>query len=216
MKDGLRGLFLNHWRTPSLIWLSAVLFAIAVFSVAGSLIVLGPPPRISLHEAADRGDIAEIRRCAAWGCSLDAWDKFGNPALVSTVCYHSGDYLPVAKALIASGCRVNAVNRDGETALHVAATYINDSSDIVTLLLKAGANVDARDKRARTPLLSAARSGKFQTARLLLDSGADIQAKDAEGHTAMDLAIKAAQERFEGAPEVIELLRSRIGARGKS
>jgi hypothetical protein len=57
------------------------------------------------------------------------------------------------------------------------------------VLLRQGANPNARDARSQTPLILAARySGDPATLRALLGAkGADLQAKDARGRTALDL-----------------------------
>jgi uncharacterized protein len=50
-------------------------------------------------------------------------------------------------------------------------------------LLKAGADVDARDHQGATPLLFAARGESEEVIRLLLDAGADVNAANNDGDT---------------------------------
>ena len=63
-----------------------------------------------------------------------------------------------------------------ETELHRAAKA-NDAAR-VTALIAAGAEIDARDKAQRTPLLAATRANAIDAARLLIEAGANVNAKD--------------------------------------
>jgi uncharacterized protein len=69
----------------------------------------------------------------------------------------------------------NEADESGWSALHAAAVF--DHPEIVTLLLEAGAAVDARDDQGFTPLLNAAKAGAAVVAALL-DAGADPMAQD--------------------------------------
>jgi ankyrin repeat protein len=68
-----------------------------------------------------------------------------------------------------------------ETLLHAAA--YDGQPDIVKLLLKLGADVDARSSCERTPLHLAAGQGYLDIIEILVRNGADIEAKDREGMT---------------------------------
>jgi ankyrin repeat protein len=64
-----------------------------------------------------------------------------------------------------------------------AAEY--GSREIVELLLKAGAKVNARNKQGTTPLINAARSGTIENVRTLIHAGADLNLHDEDGHSAL-------------------------------
>lgn len=54
----------------------------------------------------------------------------------------------------------------------------------LTLLINAGADVNARDNLGCTPLILSAKNNKMENAAVLLQHGADINAQDADGMTA--------------------------------
>ena len=60
---------------------------------------------------------------------------------------------------------------------------------MVAALIKAGADVDKRDREGRTPLIWAAWEGRDSIARQLLKARADVHAKDNEGNSALMVAI---------------------------
>jgi ankyrin repeat protein len=76
----------------------------------------------------------------------------------------------------------------------------------VKALLSHGANIDARDCDASTPLMVAARrqDEAIPTVRALLAAGADVHATDREGITALMIA---AFDDFERSDELVSVLR---------
>lgn len=76
----------------------------------------------------------------------------------------------------------------GKTPLHFAAEY--DKDEIVKLLLKNGANVNAYDMLSTTPLMTAAISGSNKTVKVLIAAGADKDAYGGPGGaTALSFAV---------------------------
>jgi ankyrin repeat protein len=63
--------------------------------------------------------------------------------------------------------------------------------DVVTLLLDAGAPIDAVDNRGRTALMIAAELGRGPIVEALLGRGADRSIADRSGKRALDLAANA-------------------------
>jgi ankyrin repeat protein len=62
------------------------------------------------------------------------------------------------------------------------------SGSIASVLVEAGAEVDARDSVGRTPLHYAAEQGYDRIVSVLLEGGADVTARDRAGATPLDLA----------------------------
>ena len=57
------------------------------------------------------------------------------------------------------------------------ATIYTGLVDDIQILLKAGANIEAKDSKGLTPLLVATYQGKVEALSILLKAGANIEAK---------------------------------------
>jgi hypothetical protein len=77
-----------------------------------------------------------------------------------------------------------------DIALFEAVHYPLDNTDVISALLKAGANVNAVRPGGRTPLMDAVALVNLANAGLLLNSGADISRKTRDGLTAYSLAMQ--------------------------
>lgn len=75
--------------------------------------------------------------------------------------------------------------RPGEDMLSRACVYPHTDSAVVEELIRAGAVIDYRDKRGRTPLMKALLSGNSGAVKLLLNYGADPSLIDNEGRNAL-------------------------------
>ena len=103
-----------------------------------------------------------------------------------------------ARALLAAGCPVDAVNRRGATALHYAcdARPLAPTWDpaaqrrVIELLVSAGATVDQPDRGGVTPLHRAVRARSPAAVAALLSAGANPRAASRkEGSTPLHLAV---------------------------
>jgi ankyrin repeat protein len=105
---------------------------------------------------------------------------------------HNG-YTDVAKFIVkCNSVNVNSVDNNGYTPLHHAV--IRNNSGLVDLLIKNGANVDAKSTREdRTALHMAAHGCKLEIAKQLVNEGADWSIEDNENNTALDLVSKGAE-----------------------
>lgn len=104
-----------------------------------------------------------------------------------------------AAALIERGAEVN---QEGWTALHYAATVGN--LELIDVLVKRGAKLDARAPGGTTPLMMAARHGRVEAAKRLLGAGADSTLRADLGMDAADFAAS------QGHGEMSDALRDRI------
>lgn len=104
----------------------------------------------------------------------------------------------IARRLIALGANVDVRNRRGATPLHYAADGAPGSPSwnpraqaaTIALLIKAGADPNAIDKSAVTPLHRAARTRCAAAGRALVDGGADPRSRNKNGSTPLDLATR--------------------------
>ena len=77
------------------------------------------------------------------GADVNAVDDDGETALMMISSFAGPKHMRVLKRLIRAGARVNAVSNDWKSALMYAAE--NSSEQAVTILIKNGADVNARD-----------------------------------------------------------------------
>lgn len=93
--------------------------------------------------------------------------------------------------LLLLGVDVDAKGLNGETALHA---LVRDQGSLhlsagASMLIAAGASIDARARRGWTPLMEAALLGYAEDVRWLLENGADATLQDNSGRTIWELAL---------------------------
>lgn len=79
----------------------------------------------------------------------------------------------------------DSTNEDGLTALHQCC--IDDSEEMMKLLIEFGANVNAKDSEQWTPLHAASTCGHLQLVKYLIAKGADLLAVNADGNMPYDI-----------------------------
>jgi ankyrin repeat protein len=89
----------------------------------------------------------------------------------------------------AGGLDTSAVNNGGWTALHMAAAD-GCSEWTIEALMKAGADIEARDAEGRTPLLLAANRGLRYHVEPFREKGANMKATDKKGQTALHYMVR--------------------------
>lgn len=135
----------------------------------------------------------------------------------------AGD-IPAMKLLIQYGANVNLPTDRGITPLMAAAgngsagldtrgRYKTEDQAIaaVDLLVKAGADINARDRNGQTALHGAASWGWNNLVKTLVANNVDLVAKDAQGRTAADIArgtsTSSGRSSSRAFPETEKLLR---------
>ena len=108
------------------------------------------------------------------------------------------------KKLVADGGNANGLMDDGSgrTLLHEAARL--GHATIISVLLEAGADVDAPDSNGRTPLMESAWEGHADATRALLAGGADTELENLGGGTALKVAMR--RKHKGGGPKTAEAL----------
>ncbi len=163
-----------------------------------------------LIDAAERGDVAAVRRLLTAGADPD-----GRGYKVNSVPLTRVKSAEVLELLLKSGADVNAVDAVGTTPLGWAVglgkmenvrCLLQAGADVcpeppatppllqavnlgmAAQLLAAGADVNQASATEGTPLMRAAALGNRELAELYLGLGADANARDGRGNTALHVA----------------------------
>jgi ankyrin repeat protein len=161
-----------------------------------------------LLEAARVNDMDMFRLLLDAPANINAGGFVGTTAL-NLAAGHAN--LAAVKLLLDKGADVNVANvsefrvKNGLIALSRLTALMSapeSSPEVMEALIKAGANVNAKDVRGMTPLMLAVAtdSPNPRTVRLLLDRGADVEVKSTDGERAIDWAKKFNH------PEILRLL----------
>ncbi|SOY95858.1 conserved hypothetical protein; ankyrin repeat; putative exported protein [Cupriavidus taiwanensis] len=122
--------------------------------------------------AGARGHNEILRMTLAHGADLRSTNRYGGTALIPAA---ERGHVETVRLLIAAGVAVDHVNRLKWTALLEAIILGNGGAahtEIVRLLVNAGADVNLADGDGVTPLQHARQRGYTQIERLLRDAGA--------------------------------------------
>ena len=99
--------------------------------------------------------------------------------------------LPMLRQLLAlPNCDVNYPNQNGKAAIHFACQLRSDT-EVLALLLAAGADVNAATHRGHTPLIYASGRVRNEVVECLLDHGADAATWTVMGVCAAKMARKS-------------------------
>ena len=82
------------------------------------------------------------------------------------------------------------------------------SAKIIDILMKAGADIDAKDGSGRTALALAVEYGTKETIKALLAAGANVLTRDDEGRTVLDYRNRGLKGDKEMKARVREMLKS--------
>lgn len=149
------------------------------------------------------GDLETARQLAD---AIPSNVRLGNsPGLIHAAQSWNAEMM---RLLLSRGAAINSTNARGWTPLHgIASKYgvqvdpASEYSKPVTLLLDAGAIIDAKAKDGTTPLLQAVDSENYTVAFMLLERGADPNAINSRGVTPRDMA------RYRKKPRMQEILK---------
>jgi 26S proteasome non-ATPase regulatory subunit 10 len=121
-------------------------------------------PDVSIHDAAEEGNIKAVKQHLAAGTDVDAKDMNGETPL-NWATYNG--HKEIVELLIAAGADMNVKDHVwGYTPLHRAA--FSGHKEIAELLIANGADVNATDKYGETPL---GETQRYEIADLLRKHG---------------------------------------------
>jgi ankyrin repeat protein len=153
-----------------------------------------PDGKTALIHAALFGRADTVGELIKLGANVNAADKNGSTALMfASYSGYLQDYTEITKEDAAEYMRLyNAdIFNSGEylkSANFMARHYL----EIVKLLMKAGAEMEAKDSNGLTPLMYAAsRAYVTSIAKYLIERGAAINASSANGDTPLMLAVRS-------------------------
>lgn len=134
--------------------------------------------------AAEAGRTAALLALVHAGADLGATDDARRSAASSAA---RGGYGEIVKILAEAGH-----GGDGLLEQALRAAIEKTDPELVSLAIRSGADVNARDSSRRTPLMLAIRTRNADVARQLLAAHADVNDGDATGATPLMLAVDAA------------------------
>jgi ankyrin repeat protein len=183
----LCGIFQNRrWMLSAL----GVLVGIAVISV-GAWAMMPSHGKISLHAAADSGDLDEIKWLLDHGANVNSTEYNDTPL----ICAAGRGHTEIVKYLVSRGADINIGREHGRSALVQA--ICNHYPELAKWLIERKADVNVKNKDGDTVLHYAARYGNAEIAGLLIDHGAAVNVRGGGGRTPLftTLAFRASQRR---------------------
>lgn len=98
----------------------------------------------------------------------------------------------IVEAFLEEGVDIHAVDKQGDSALHIAVS--NGCTEVVALLLARGANANTVDRFGRTLLRLAVMSGNSKIIALIISAGANVNLSfEGGGETALHVAVREGQ-----------------------
>jgi ankyrin repeat protein len=147
---------------------------VALSLIAISLFAAEQDAGTKFAVAIEDHDVNAVKELLQSGLSTETPIEYGEHKITPLIkAAWDGDE-PIIAALLAAGAKVNAKATDtGETALLNAVS--RKHVEIVKVLLKAGADVSAKNRFDFNALTSAVAAGDEELAALLLDAGANAE-----------------------------------------
>ena len=144
-------------------------------------------------KAFDDGGLEDVRLLLNQGASVSAFPR-GRPVFHESVDQEQ-ENLPLVQLLLAhlkaGKHNINIVDRNGESALHLAAH--NGHWAVSEMLLEAGMKADIPNKKGETPLSLAGQNFDTSMMRTLLEGGANPNVVPAAGNPLLHELIDRAQ-----------------------
>ena len=152
----------------------------------------------SVYRFIDEGNIDAIRNYLNKAKDLNPDLKLEN-ILYYAIDNCQNNYFKTIELLINNGADINAHNSELlETPLHKLCARIKPHIDVITMILKKGAKVNAINISGKTPIFYCSFNYSVELLNLLVEYGADINAKDKYKNTLLhDDYINCFDEHFE-------------------
>ncbi|KAF5644568.1 multiple ankyrin repeats single kh domain protein [Fusarium sp. NRRL 52700] len=188
----------NKWHCTPLHGASSIDVKPVLLAAGANVNAFGNHGLTPLHDAAQRGVVEEMELLLESGASISALTEYGWTVLDEALSYEKSSdstVLRTVKFLLDRGLSANDKNGNGAIPLHNACA--TSRVDAAALLIRKGADVNARDNRGKTPFQWASRGfvskATVDLLSMLVDHGADVNSQDYKGLTALhdvDLNIR--------------------------
>ena len=154
----------------------------------------------ALHFAVFGSDISsEILSCLI-GSGADVNARTNNGVTPLMIAAEEG-HINAVTSLVKCGANVHLHDKDGQRALHHAMQSPQASiCEVLSCLIKNGADVNAHTFHNETPLMLASRDDHVNVVTFLIKHGADVDLQDKDGDTALHYAASSSL------PEIVETL----------
>ncbi|KAK2163478.1 hypothetical protein LSH36_79g10001 [Paralvinella palmiformis] len=138
-----------------------------------------------LHEASRKNMVDKVKQLIVDKVNINSKNHQGQNILH---CAAQNNHVNILHFVHESleGFDIDAVEKEGQTAVHVAASC--GQGDVLKKFLLSGIEVDDRDTKEMTPLHMAAQEGHIDVVTNLLDHGCNINSQNYQGNTALHLA----------------------------
>jgi ankyrin repeat protein len=153
---------------------------------------------INLFEAVAAGKVEVVAQLiSTYPDAVNYYAEDGFTPL-GLACYF-GQY-EIAHLLVVKGADVNMPSNNGFKVYPIHSAAAGNHTDIASLLIEAGANINVKQEAGVTPIHSAAQHGNLDMLILLLENNADVNIRMEGGKLPADLA------REKGFIEIAEAL----------
>ncbi|XP_058882197.1 fibronectin type 3 and ankyrin repeat domains protein 1 isoform X2 [Acipenser ruthenus] len=139
----------------------------------------------SLMLACFAGHLDVVKYLRKFGASWESRDKGGSTAMHWAA---DGGHLNVIDYMLRDGCKVDVKDNISLWTPLMRVSAVTGNADVASLLVKAGADVNMRDKDGKTPLMVAVLNNHEELVQLLSEKGADHQVKNEYGAGVLDMA----------------------------
>eukprot|EP00252_Welwitschia_mirabilis_P003023 TRINITY_DN13071_c0_g1_i1.p1 TRINITY_DN13071_c0_g1~~TRINITY_DN13071_c0_g1_i1.p1 ORF type:complete len:795 (+),score=94.59 TRINITY_DN13071_c0_g1_i1:117-2501(+) len=153
--------------------------------------------RTALHIATATGSEECVKLLVKHGADVNSRDDDGNVPLWEAI---QGRHEKIAKLLWESGARVSS----GDVGSFMCSAAREKIMDVLSDLLRYGADVNAIDYEGRTALHQAVSDGLTEVVKYLLDNGADFNIEDNDKWTPLNLADQ------QGHDEILSLFQEKM------
>jgi len=140
---------------------------------------------MSIHEAARRGNVAEVKRQLAWGANPNTRTLAYRVAPLHEAAAFGN--VKIVEILLEKRAKVNITNEGGETPLHYATRH--GHIKVMEILLENNADPSMKGTGCGTPMQWAARNGQIRPIETLLDFGVSVNQTGTGGRTALMEAV---------------------------